>query len=124
MYYSSATRTAVEIVSELIDELDDSKWETQVSDSCREALRLVAESSSLSCAPNPSIMMLCREKSLSNLATSAAILFKRSTREAQQQGCLDEAARLLCAEGMMWGSVAILSLLELKARQHHPSRFD
>ena len=124
MYYSNTTRTAVEVVAELIDELDDSKWEAQAADSCREALRLVAESPSLCGKPNPSIMMLCREKSLSDWATSAAILFRRSSRAAQEQGHVDDAIRLSCAEGMMWGAVAILCLIELQSRQRHPSKFD
>lgn len=124
MYYSNSTRTAVEVISELIDELDDSKWEVQAADSCREALRLVAESPSLSGTPNSSIVMLCREKSLPDWAISAAVLFKRSTQSAHEQGRTDDAVRLTCAEGLMWGVAAILSILELQAKQSHPSSFD
>lgn len=124
MYYSSDTRTAVEVISELIDELDGSEWEKQAADSCREALRLVAESHSLSGSSNPSIVMLCREKSLYDWAVSGAILFRRSNRSAQESDCPDDSIRLTCAEGMMWGAAAILSMAELQARQGHPSRFN
>jgi hypothetical protein len=122
MYYSSPTRTAVEIISELIDELDDSKWEAQAADSCREALRLVAESPTLSGESNASIVMLCRNKTLPDCALSAAVLLKRATESAKEQGHSDDAVRLTCAEGMMWGVAAILSILELQARQRHPSK--
>jgi hypothetical protein len=124
MYYSSHTRTAVEVISELIDELDDSKLEVQAADSCREALRLVAESPSLSGTCNPSIVMICREKSLYDWAVSGAVLLRRANKAAQQQGHVDDSTRLTCAEGMMWGAAAFLSIIELQARQSHPSRFN
>lgn len=124
MYYSNSTRTAVEVVSELIDELDDSKWEQQAVDSCREALRIVAESLSLSGEPNQSIVMHCREKSLYDWAVSVAVLLRRSNREAQEKGYLEDAIRFTCAEGMMWGAAAMLSMAELQSCQNHPSEFN
>ena len=124
MYYSNSTRTAVEVVSELIDELDDSKWEQQAAESCKEVLRLLAESPSLSGTPNPSIMMHCREKSLYDWAVSVVVLLRRSHREAQESGYLEDAIRFTCAEGMMWGAAAMLSMAELQSRQNHPSEFN
>ena len=124
MYYSNATRTAVEVVSELIDELDNTKWEQQAADSCREVLRLVADSQSLVGRPNPSIVMLCQNKTLPDWAIAAAVLFKRSNEEAREQGRLLDAIQLSAAEGMMWGAAAFLNIAELQSRQRHPSRFD
>ena len=121
MYYSNTTRTAVEVVSELIDELDHTKWERQAADSCREVLQLVADCQDLSGTPNPSIVMLCRNKPLPDWATAAAMLLQRSVKAVANNDESPDRIRLNAAEGMMWGVVAVLSILQLQAKNNHPS---
>lgn len=124
MPYSNSTRTAVEVVFELIDELQHTNCQVQVIESCREVLRLTANVESLSGQPNASIVMLCREKTLTNWAMSVAILLRSATKAAQEVGTASEVFQLTTAEGMMWGVVAMLNIEEIKSRGSHPSRSD
>jgi hypothetical protein len=117
MYYPNSARTAIEVVSELLDETQS----PAVVEACRTVLQVASETETLLGTPNRSIVTLCSEKDLGDQASSAALLFRRAARHAEAEGLTFDANRFNCCEGLMWGAAAVLFAEYISSMLDHPS---
>lgn len=120
MYYPNSARTAIEVVSNLIDEIETPDAEN----SCREVLRWASTTETLLGTPNMSIVKMCDGMRIPDQAAAAAVLFARATRYADANNITGDVIRFNMCEGVMWGVTAVLYAEMLAAMVRHPSAWN
>lgn len=120
MYYANSARTAIEVVSNLMESVDNH----QVIEACRSALQMAAPTETLLGTPNLGIIQLCEEKNVGEQAAAAAVLFRRAARHASLNDISYDFARFNCCEGLMWGASAVLYAEMLVSMAGHPSAWN